>query len=55
MLRFGDAAPASPAEARSIPRALANALGVRESAGRPLLDSVTAHVGDSCHLLVLDN
>ena len=42
-------------EARSIPRALANALGVRESAGRPLLESVTAHVGDACHLLVLDN
>ena len=42
-------------EARSIPRALADALGVRESAGRALLDSVTAHVGDACHLLVLDN
>lgn len=46
---------ASLTEARSIPRALANAVGARESAGRPLLDSVFAHLGNSTRLIVLDN
>jgi predicted ATPase/class 3 adenylate cyclase len=43
------------AEPGLIPSAMAQALGVREAAGRPLLDSVRDAVGSRALLLVLDN
>lgn len=46
---------AALADPASVPRALANAVGVRESAGRPLLDSVITHLDDDEGLLVIDN
>ncbi|HEU5265626.1 MAG TPA: AAA family ATPase, partial [Jatrophihabitans sp.] len=39
----------------TVPRAVANALDVREAPGQPLLDSVIAHLGNEPHLIVLDN
>jgi len=48
-----DLAPLRTADA--VPRALANALGVREAAGRELLDSIVAHLADTPYLLMLDS
>lgn len=38
-----------------VPQALASALGVREESGRPLVETLAAHVRDRLLLLVLDN
>jgi predicted ATPase/Tfp pilus assembly protein PilF len=38
-----------------VPQSLASALGVREEAGRPLADTLVAHLRDKQSLLLLDN
>ena len=43
------------ADARLVPQAVASVLGVKEEAGRPVLEAVVKHVGDRQLLLILDN
>ena len=42
-------------DARLVPQVVASALGVREDAGRPVLDALLQHVRDRTLLIVLDN
>jgi non-specific serine/threonine protein kinase len=43
------------ADERLVPQAVASVLGVKESAGRPLLEALEKHVKDRQLLLILDN
>ena len=42
-------------DARLVPRAIATVLGVKEHAGRPLLEALIKHLADRRLLLILDN
>jgi predicted ATPase/class 3 adenylate cyclase len=46
---------ASVSDARMVPQAAASVLGVKEDAGRPVLEALVRHVADRTLLLVLDN
>jgi predicted ATPase/class 3 adenylate cyclase len=50
---FVELAPLS--DARLVPQVLATVLGVKEDAGRPVIDAVMRHVADRALLVVLDN
>src|SRR5436309_11345051 len=42
-------------DARLVPQAVASVLGVKEEAGRPVLEALMKYVGDRKLLLILDN
>ena len=46
---------ASPSDPELVPQAVASVLGVRETPGTPLVDSLRIHLGSRGVLLVLDN
>jgi non-specific serine/threonine protein kinase len=50
---FVELAPVS--DERRVAHAVASVLGVKEEAGRPIIDALTRHAGDRRMLLILDN